>query len=70
MSRLPLQDSGKTVELRGGPLDGLCIRVASAMNGTWLPAMRDSSVVLVEYHKPTAVVVADREVWVYKPSAF
>ena len=63
-----LQDPGKTVELREGPLDGLRIRVATGINGSWLPSQSGTAVLLVEYHKTPAFNAEGQEVWLYKPS--
>ncbi|HEX6720524.1 MAG TPA: hypothetical protein VF107_03095 [Burkholderiaceae bacterium] len=68
MAALPLSDPSKAVELRGGPLDGLRIRVASGINGSWLPTLRGDALVLVEYYKPSMDIPRDQEVWLYKPS--
>ena len=68
MASPPAADPGKTVELRGGPLDGQRIHVPSGINGSWLPAMRGDAVVLVEYYKTSVGVPPDHEVWLYKPS--
>jgi hypothetical protein len=63
-----LQDPGKTVELREGPLDGLRIRVATGINGSWLPTQTSTSVMLVEYYKSPELNSEGQEVWLYKPS--
>jgi hypothetical protein len=62
------QDPGKTVELREGPLDGLRIRVASGINGSWLPTQSGTAVLLVEYYKSSAANEEGQEVWLYRPS--
>jgi len=61
-------DSGKTVELRNGPLDGLRIRVATGINGSWLPVQGDTAVLLVEYRKSAEHDAEGQEVWHHKPS--